>query len=406
MALLQSLRDNLLYNYGYFQGKSYSLTGSFSNVYGLLISKVSSFVSLPLPLMSFLALPFFGSTSTSINLIFFYLTWSALVLSHDPLHVEIYGTMAIRLMFYLLPALGFLAFDAAIPSLSASIKAAGDNHLAHRLGRRKLTKVVTVAVFNTFLAIGVQAGIEFLLTEVLHFRSGLRVSTTVPLPWSIGKDVLRAIVVRGFLHYAIHRYVLHASPCQSPLARWHRDWAHSIRYPFALAAAYDHPINYLLAHWVPLYLPAMFFRFHVLTWHIVVALVSLEQLFIYSGYAVLPSKILLAGMARRTDTHYAQRGEGNFGHWGILDWMFGTSCAGEADVMDDVRDEAESRDVRRRVSDAKDGAKGLAGDAKKRFGFRRDDEKLEDVEEDEEPQQDGSPTQGGKRRSKRRAKKA
>lgn len=399
MTLLQTVRDNVLYNYGYFQGKSFSLSGSLSNIYGLLISRVSTFVSLPLPLLSFLALPFFGSTSTSINLIFFYLTWSALVLSHDPLHVEIYGTLAIRVLFYLLPALGFVAFDAAVPSLSASIKAAGDKHLPARIGRRKLTEVTAVATFNTFLAIGAQAGIEFVLTEILHFRSGLRVSTTVPLPWSIAKDVLRAIVVRGVLHYAIHRYVLHASPRQSPLARWHRDWAHSIRYPFSLTAAYDHPVNYLLAHWVPLYLPAMFFRFHVLTWHVIVALVSLEQLFIYSGYDVLPSRILLAGMARRTDKHYATQGNGNFGHWGVLDWMFGTSCAGEADVMDDVRSEAESRDVNRRVSDAKDNAKGLAGDARKRFGGGKESEQPDDVDEDDDEPQ-------GNRRSKRRAKKA
>ena len=41
-------------------------------------------------------------------------------------------------------------------------------------------------------------------------------------------------------------------------------WQHSIPAPFAIVAAYDHPLAYLLHHWVPLYLPAMLFQTHLL----------------------------------------------------------------------------------------------------------------------------------------------
>lgn len=419
---LQTIRDYVIYNQGYFSGRSFSLSNIVWDAYGTAISKGSSLISLPLPFLSFLALPFFGSTSTTINLAFFWLTWSAAVWSYDPLQVEIYGTLVIKLMFFLLPSLGFLAFDAFVPSLSASMKAAGDKQLPSKgLSRHKLTTVAAIATFNTLLGVAVQAAIEYVLTEHMSFRSGLRVSTLVPPPWSMAKDVLRALFVRGILHYGIHRFVLHASPRSfGPLARWHQTWAHGVRYSFSLVAAHDHPVCYLLADWLPLYLPALVFRYHVLTWHILVAFTSLEQLFIYSGYAVLPSRILLAGMARRTDSHYESKGEGNFGHWGVLDWACGTTCGGEADVMDDLRDEADEHNVQERISDVKKNAKGAVSDTADRFGGEDEQEDAEeDAQEDaqEEDQQEDaqagapeeepeSPSNGGKRRSKRRAGKA
>lgn len=419
---LQAVRDNALYAYGYLQGRHFSFTTSGSQMFGLMISKVSSFISLPLPLLSFLALPLFGSTTTSINLVFFYLTWSALVLSHDPLHLELYGTLAIRLLFFLLPALGLLAFDLLLPSLSASIKSRGSAQLPSNLSKPKLLKVAAWATFNVLFSILLQAAIELLLTHVLHFRSAFRVSTSVPLPWTIAKDLLRAILLRGLLHYPIHRYILHGSRRgNSPLSRWHASWAHSLRFPFALAAAYDHPVTYQLVHWLPVYLPAALARVHVLTWHLLVALTSLETLALHSGYAVLPSQILLAGMARRCDAHYATGGKGNYGHWGVLDWACGTGCAGdESDLMEDVRDEVQKKDVRRRVSGALGHAEdGIEGARKKvlaggRKGRDDDEEVIEEEESDEEREreqevqrepQNGSP--GAKRRkSQRKTKKA
>ena len=357
MAALQSIRDNALYAYGYVQGRSFLLPHSLSDVYALAVSKLTSLIALPLPFFSFLALPFFGGTSTSINLVFFYLTWSALVLSHDQLTIELYGTLAVRLLCFLLPALGFLAFDLAAPSVSKAIKAKGEKQLPSKLSRNKLLEVTGVAIFNVLLAVALQAEFEFGTTEVLHLRSVLAISSVVPLPWTMAKDVLKGFVVRGVVHYYVHRYLLHTY--RSPLRTWHLRWQHSVKLPFSLVAAYDHPICYLLAQWLPLFATAVVFRMHVLTWHVLLALVSLEDLFVYSGYAVLRSSIILAGMARRTDAHFASVKAGkpaDFGHWGILDFVSGTSYNGEADVMDDVQDEAEKHRFQERAQDAVNGA--------------------------------------------------
>ncbi len=70
---------------------------------------------LSLPILSLLLIPSLASYSTSLNLLFFYLTWTTLVLSHSALRIELFGTLVIRIIFYILPATLFLAFDAALP---------------------------------------------------------------------------------------------------------------------------------------------------------------------------------------------------------------------------------------------------------------------------------------------------
>ncbi|KAG9599127.1 sterol desaturase family, partial [Aureobasidium melanogenum] len=348
---LQALRDELVYYYGYSQGRGFSISDLFSRTSAKILSEVTSLMTLPLPLLSFLAVPFFGSSSTTISLAFFLLTWVTLVSTHDPLYLELVGTLAIKIIFFLLPSLAVLGFDSLIPSLSASIKSRGAAQLPTQLSSRKLRNVIFVSIFNITFSVLVQGLCDYVLTEVLNIRSAIRVSKIPPAPWpTMVKEVLYGLTCRGFLHYFIHRDILHASPRDSILARWHSDWAHSLTHTFSLASAYDHPVCHLLTEWAPLYLSTLFFRFHVLTWYILTAIISLEQFFIYSGYSVLPSQILLAGMARRTDSHYTTGGKGNYGNWGVLDWILGTGCPGDADVVDDVQDEVDKRNVKQRAS--------------------------------------------------------
>ncbi|KAK5130220.1 hypothetical protein LTR08_002305 [Meristemomyces frigidus] len=357
---MSTLREQLVHAYGFLQERTPWLPRSTSELYGQLLSKFTGLVSLPIPLVSFLALPFFGGSSATVNLVVFYLTWSALVASHGPLELELYGTLLVRLVCFLLPALGFAAFDCMLPSLAKGLKNSGEKGLPLQLGRKKLLEIAGIAVLNVLLSIAVQAGIETLATQVLHLRSLLKVTLMVPLPWTILKDVAKGFAARGILRYVAHRYLLHTY--RTPLRTWHRQWQHSVQLPFSLVAAYDHPLNYLLSQWAPLFLPAVWFRFHVLTWHVLVALVSLEDLFVYSGYAVLPTSIMLAGMARRTDAHFAAvkdgREVGNFGNLGILDLVCRTACKEEANVVDDMQSEAENYALQQRVEKAVQSAMG------------------------------------------------
>ena len=134
------------------------------------------------------------------------MTWSTLVLSQPPLRVEIVGTLAVRLVFFVAPSALFLLFDTLLPSLSVGIKRQGAPALPTRTGgvtgarrgdgRPQWYQTIALSVFNILLGIAIQAGIEVLFTDVLQIRSALKVTTTLPMPWSIAKDLLRALLIR------------------------------------------------------------------------------------------------------------------------------------------------------------------------------------------------------------------
>ncbi|KKA16416.1 Sterol desaturase family [Rasamsonia emersonii CBS 393.64] len=268
------------------------------------------------------------------------MTWATLVLSHSPLRVELVGTLAVRIIFYLLPSLLFFLFDILFPSVSVAIKARGELGLPTGSTKPargllgigwKEAKVVAWSLCNLLVCgILAQGVVEHVLTKVLRYRSAIRVSLRLPYPWESVLDILRAFVVREFLTYIIHRFALH-SP-RSPVSRYHLSWYHSLRVPYPLTAHYDHPIPYLLLKVVPLYASAAAFRFHMTTYMLFVALVSLEETFAYSGYKTLPTGFFLGGVARRAEMHVIRNngggGGGNcyFGVWGVLDWLCGTTA--------------------------------------------------------------------------------
>lgn len=327
----------------------------FSATYTALRTMVDALVGLPF--LSFLLIPTMTSYSTSLNLLFFYLTWSTLVLSHPPLRVEIVATLAVKILFYILPSLFFLAFDALLPSAAENLKALGDQALPFKNASRQRTlrmlRALGWSLFNILLSVLVQSLVELLFTRVLVIRSALRVTTSLPLPLGILKDLARGYLLREILAYTLHRYTLHES--HNSLSRTHQEWYHSISTPFPMSASYDHPLAYLTRSFLPTYLPALLFRFHLLTYILYLSFISLEETFAYSGYSTVPTNFILGGIARRTDTHVLCGGDGNFGPWGLIDWVMSSSVG--ADVLDDVLAEGDRKDVGGKVERVKDRAK-------------------------------------------------
>ena len=166
--------------------------------YDIVRNPLDAFLSIPA--LSFLIIPTFSSYSTSLNLLFFYLTWSTLILSNSPLKVEIFGTLAIRVLFYILPSLVFLAFDSAVPKVAAGIKEYGEDALPlseePRGKKGRWWKIALVSIGNVLFAVALQGGIELLVTEVLHVRSALKITTSIPLPWRIAFDLVKGLLVR------------------------------------------------------------------------------------------------------------------------------------------------------------------------------------------------------------------
>ncbi|KAM3073252.1 hypothetical protein ACMFMG_008961 [Clarireedia jacksonii] len=297
------------------------------------------------------------------------MTWSTLVLSQSPLKVEVVGTLGIRLVFYIIPSILFLLFDSVIPSLSVGIKRQGGRALPTRTGGIRVSRskapqwysVVGISLFNILLGVGIQAGIEALLTKVLHVRSALKITTTLPMPWSIAKDALKCLLMR---EYYSHRYILHART-PNILSRRHKAYFHSLKSPYSFCAHYDHPTSYILFRFLPVYLPSVILRAHLLTHLVVLSIVTLEETLSVSGYSTIPG-IILGGIARRQDMHSASLGAGNFAPWGLLDWIHGTSIG--RGVEEDIADEAEKHQIKQRgnkaISNGKEGMRSWAAKRK------------------------------------------
>lgn len=317
---------------------------------------------LSIPALSFFVIPAFSSYTTTINFLFFYLTWAVLIRSNDPLKVELLGSLGVRTVFYLLPSLAFLFFDTAAPSFAVSIKEHGKRALptgkAQGGWKGRWWKTALVSMLNILLATAVQAVVELLCTRVLRVQSALKISISPPFPWTVAKDVALGLLLREVLTYVLHRYVLHAPG--SRLTALHMAWQHSILAPFSWVAHYDHPLPYLVHIFLPQYLPAVILRMHLLTYHLYLAVVSLEETFAYSGYNVLPSGFILGGIARRQERHLMGEANGNYGCIGLADFFVGTSVGG--DLVDDVVDEAEEQQVAKR---AKGKAKAIKRSATK-----------------------------------------
>ncbi|KAL2127614.1 hypothetical protein VTI74DRAFT_10428 [Chaetomium olivicolor] len=358
-------------------------------------------VLLSLPILSYFFSTSLTSWSTSLNLLFFYITWSTLVLSHSPLKIEIAAVAALRTTLWLIPSLLFLAFDTLLPSLSENIKYNGPSALPPR-NIKSLAKFTSLALFNLGLETALEAGISISLATLLK-TPVFRTSTTLPLPWQMFKHIITLFTAREILTYSIHCYLLHGQPLPSLflhkppttsstnllkkltpgkstskptsyiLSLHTRYTPHSrSTAPFSLLLKTDHPLPHLLLHFLPLYLPSVALsllppslslgsgqstpNLHLLTYLLFVALTTLEQTLSHSGYTVVPG-FVMGGIARRTAAHYASRGEGNFGSWGVLDWMCGTGVGG-ADVMGALKGEMEKHGVGGKNAEQKAGDVG------------------------------------------------
>ncbi|KFA65948.1 hypothetical protein S40285_02356 [Stachybotrys chlorohalonatus IBT 40285] len=304
---------------------------------------------LSLPLASYFLAPSITSWSTSLNLLFFYMTWTTLVLSHPPLRVHLAGLLAIRTALCLAPALASLLLDTALPSVAEGIKYGGRSALPPR-NPRALSTLVALAMANLALLTAVEGACSWAFVRVVgepEFKTG----TTLPLPWQMLRHVLITLTAREVLHYYINRHILHG---QSSIASLHARYAHHrAAAPFSLQLLTDHPLALVLHRFVPLYLPSLILRPHLLTYFLLVAVCTAEETLAMSGYNIVPG-IVMGGIVQRTAIHYASRGASNFGAWGILDWLHGTGSGRH--VLEDVRDEADKHHLKERS--AKKAGKG------------------------------------------------
>lgn len=174
------------------------------------ISNMGAFISsilapIALPLGSFLAIPMFSSWSTGLNLIFLSVAWTTIAASYSPLQLELIAPLVLRLSLYIIPSLIFLLSDIGVPSLAVEFKTQGKWGIPsnQKGGARAVRRVVAWSCANVLLTVALQAGIEFLVTDVLHMRSLLRIKGSrwglnhLPNPWTMVKHGAIGLVSRN-----------------------------------------------------------------------------------------------------------------------------------------------------------------------------------------------------------------
>lgn len=267
--------------------------------------------------------------------------------SHPALELHITGVLVVRAIFWFIPSLVFLLFDVGVPSLAESLKHGGRTSLPPR-NARKLGKTLGLALLNVVVLLAVEAAISMAYTLIFK-RHVFKMNTTLPMPWTVFKHCCFILPSREFLNFYIHRHVLHGS---SALGKKHKAYAHAKPgAPYSLQVFTDYPVAMLLHRFLPVFLPAMLIRTHLLTYFLVLIITTIEETLAMSGYNVVPG-IVMSGITQRTSIHYATQGSSNYGAYGIIDWAHGTSKG--RGVLEDVQKEAEKHHVQERSAEKVD----------------------------------------------------
>ena len=134
-----------------------------------------------------------------------------------------------RVLFFVAPSLILLLFDTLVPTLAVQMKTQGAAALPTRTGGLRVSKsrskppwysVIGLSLFNVCLGVAIQAGVELFFTAVLNIRSALKVTTTLPMPWSIAKDVARGLILREVKPLYLYYKSVESVPSQSQLTSY------------------------------------------------------------------------------------------------------------------------------------------------------------------------------------------
>ncbi|KZO99771.1 hypothetical protein CALVIDRAFT_534193 [Calocera viscosa TUFC12733] len=274
-----------------------------------ILSSLFSVLPLPTSLIS-------NYTLTSLNFLFFYLTWLTLVLSHSPLKISVFSTLIIRLGCFWLPALLVTSFDLLLPDLAGSCK-------FHPSSVSMLPSTAPGLLLRAAINDALGVGLHALAVYALPFPL-FPVNKTLPLLPTVLYDIFLSQIVSAGVYYYLHRSVHYLWPALHA--------QHHSHPPTPLLAHAQNPADYLLLSLLPTYITPLLRRSHILTFLIILALQCVVDVVRFSGYQGLWGAA--GGLSRRTEGHYYNRGTCYFGIWGILDYMHGTSPANlEADAQ-------------------------------------------------------------------------